>query len=320
VSRATIQDWERLFAACDHATFFHSPAWSRIWEEYTQGQFEPAPKKVVFADGAVAVIGITRRKATLAGGRDYLSPGSTYGGWVSQSRLTADQTAELSRIVMHRPSIVWRRSPFDETALSQDIAGADMDSTHVIDLREGADDAQGRWRSPAARLVRGAKRRGLHVRQASSVQDWLSYDRIYRESLKRWGSASMTYETRLFEVLAELDDPRVRLYLAESADGSAVAGALLLVANRHAAYWHGASVSEGRSGAANLLFWELIAELAAETIDVLDLCPSGGHEGVIRFKETLGAVPRPSPIVIKISSRERLDRALRAAKSRLARR
>jgi Acetyltransferase (GNAT) domain len=293
---ATSTEWSQAFEASERATFFHGPLWSEIWEAYTKGRYRPSPRGVQFSDGRSAILGVTTERVGLGVERHHLSPAACYGGWVSTDALTREHAEALAQEILRLRGHVWRRSPADhEDGLV--VATARNDFTHVIDLREGVEAARGRWKPSASQKVRRAARSGTIVRLASKADDWRAYDALYRLALARWEAPSSVYERSLFTLLHELNSPRVRLWLAEC-DGRAVSGLVVFHSHRHAVEWHGASAGQDRVGASNLLRWELIELLAAEGFHTYDLNPSGGHSGVVSFKESLGAVPMHAPIVL----------------------
>jgi hypothetical protein len=65
------------------------------------------------------------------------------------------------------------------------------------------------------------------------------------------------------------------------------------------------------------LKWCLLDLFEAEGVETYDLNPSGGHEGVVRFKETMGAVSVPAPIVIQVNPLEAAVRRTQRWRRRL---
>jgi len=199
---------------------------------------------------------------------------------------------------------VWRLAPAWAGRMPP-LRGAVAEVTHIIDLTDGADAALVRWSAPAARQARRAARDGAAVREATDNAAWAAYDALYRQSLRRWSRPTSVYDAGFFRALRRHAGAEARLFLAER-DRRAVAGALVLTAGSHASYWHGASAPGAAPGAANLLQREIVLALAAGGFAVYDLNPSGGHEGVRRFKASIGAREAPAPIVTRHRPREAL--------------
>jgi hypothetical protein len=303
-------EWRDAHTAAAEATFFHGPAWSEIWSAWTGGRMRPAPEVVELEGGRTAVLGITEERRR--GGRviRHLSPGGTYGGWVSAFPLGPDDERRLAEAVMRRGSVIWRQAPFaSRLHLTPRTVRAEGGETHVIPLSDGAEAARGRWREKARGRVNKARKAGVLVREASSPADWSAYHSLYRAALDRFAEPSSIYDETLFELVRAVGRGGARLYLAEL-DGTLLAGALVLHAHGYATGWHQASSREGVAGVANLLHWEITGMLADEGFRFYDMNPSGGHAGSAEFKERMGAARRPAPLVVRPG---RVDRSLTAA-------
>jgi hypothetical protein len=296
VRRATVSSWQEMYEECGSATFFHSPAWSLAWQEYTDDRFRPDPRLVRLPDGGVAILCVTTEARGWRGRVHHLSPAGTYGGWVSPRPLSRDDERFLSGQVTRLAAVVWRQPP---GPVARPLLGRHtrFDETHIIDLARGVADARARWSSAARRNVRRAERAGVEVRRGTGDGDWREYLALYGDTLQRWGSrASSSYGSALFEALRKHGRTDVDLWLARL-EGRPAAGALLVSHGRHVVYWHGASDPLVCPGSSNLLHWRIMDALAARGVTEYDLNPSGGHEGVVRFKRGLGSEPRSAPLV-----------------------
>jgi hypothetical protein len=289
VRPATLSEWRAAADADEDATFFHCPAWSELWEAYTEGLVRPDPRLVEFADGRSAILGITKVPTRIPGLlRDTLSPEGNCGGWVSADVLDEGHMRSLAEVVLGASACVWRVGPADEELFALAPDGGREEFTHVIDLREGAAAARERWRPEARRAAGRASRRGARLVEGTSPSQWDAYAQLYRSSVQRWERPLTTHRDSLFSLLSDRVDQGVRLWLVEL-DGEPCAGAVIFTHRRYATYWHGATAPERCSGAANLLHWELLQLLADDGVQTYDLNGSGPLPGVVRFKETLGA-------------------------------
>jgi CelD/BcsL family acetyltransferase involved in cellulose biosynthesis len=234
---------------------------------------------------------------------------------VSRHPLTPEDEDVLTSAIGSLGAFIWR-PPARPAPTATEGPPSEGDVTHLIDLRQGADAAHGRWADAARRRVARARRAGAEVVEAAGDDDWEAYDHLYRVSLARWGArASSVYGAGLFTALRARGGRDVRLWLVRVGDEVA-AGAVVLTAGRHAAYWHGATDPSRVPGASNLLHWEVISALAGEGIAFYDLSPSGGHDGVARFKATLGGTPVDAPLRIRHRRLETLARRARSAAAR----
>jgi GNAT acetyltransferase-like protein len=323
VTDATMGEWREAHASSRTATFYHGPRWAEIWEAYTNGSMKPAPRKVEFSDSRTAILGVTRQPTGVPFlARDLFSPAGTYGGWVSSDELGEKHAQALAEKILTARSLTWKRGPHDALALSVRLPRAHTatEVTHFIDLREGADAARSRWWPKARQKVGRAKRAGAKVREASGPADWLAYDAVYRDTVKRWGRrAKVTYDKSFFLLLSETDSPSVRLWLVE-VEGAVCAGVVGVTHATHAAARHGVSMREDTPGLMNLLYWEVTALLADEGFHVFDLGQSGSKTSLVRFKESIGAESAPVLVVARRYPSERLAhrvnrRALRRLRS-----
>jgi hypothetical protein len=310
VRPAAVSEWRAMFDADDDATFFHGPAWAELWEAYTSGAVRADPWLVEFADGASAILGITRTPTRVPWVvRDTLSPEGNCGGWVSADVLDSAHVRALADIILRAPSFVWRVGPADEDVLAVAPPGGREECTHLIDLRDGPAAAGARWRQEARRLASRARRQGLHVREGTSQRDWEAYVRLYHASVERWESPLVTYRDSLFPLLSGRAHQGIRLWLAEL-DGEPCAGAVVLSHHRYATGWLSAAAPERCPGAGNFLHWELLGLLADLGMKTYDMGGSGPLAGVVRFKESLGATRTR---VVAYERRHPLERAASAA-------
>lgn len=289
------EEWDALWPACPHATYFQSREWAGIWSAYTGGRVRPHPLQVTFADGRSAFLPLSVRLRHGGWSRRYLlCPGGTYGGWLSRDPLTPDHAAALARwLTRELGELEWRLHPFDPLLRGLSVPGADGDETHALDLSAGFAGVV-RGRSKANKAARA----GVTIGTAGDEGDWRAYFALYEESLRRWGdAASSRYRWELFDGIRRCPSPHVRLWLARL-DGAVIAGALCFYAARHAVYWHGAAgQAHFELRPVNLLMQEAVRDACDRGLAWFDFNPSGGHEGVRQFKLSLGGQPLPAPVV-----------------------
>jgi hypothetical protein len=318
----TRDEWERVWEACEHATFFHSPMWAQIWEAASGGQIRPRPQRLTFADGRQAILPFCHERRCLGLlDRRVVSPHGTFGGWISEHDLELSHARVLlGQLLDPGTSLVWRMNPYDTLALA---AGAERelsckaDVTHALDLEPGPEALLQRFRNGYKNDVRRARSSGrIHVAPASTVDEWRAYFRVYQDTLSRWGmSPAQGYPWRLFEVMAELRSPHITLWLARI-DGAVVSGELCMYARRHAVSWHAATLADQlRTNAAKLQIFHVIEDAHRRGCRWFDFNPSAGLAGVREFKESFAARALPAPLVYVD---DRPKRWVRKLASRLA--
>jgi predicted N-acyltransferase len=211
------------------------------------------------------------------------------------------------------PGLAWRVSPWDALAADLTSGLGEPEHTRALRLDEGFEALEARFSSGARWGARRARREGLEVGVASSEQEWRAYYAAYRDSLARWGErASSRYEWDLFARIRARDPESARLFVARLG-GEVVAGALVLNAPRHAAWWHGAALAAHfHRQPMNLLLDTLIRDACEQGLAVFDLGPSHGHAGVEAFKAAWGTETLACPMLRTEPAtwRARLRRAL----------
>ena len=299
-----------MWRACRHATFFQSRDWAQVWSTQAGPGVEPSGMHVTFSDGSAAILPVTVDRRDRLRPRHLLSPATTFGGWLAPAVLSCDHTDLLVPLVLRRfGSLVWRLSPYDPAAAQLTPLATQTDETHAVDLAEGFDSVLRTWSRGARSSVRKAEKAGLEVDTAASSEDWDCYFEIYKDSVRRWGdNASSVYPRRLFTEIERRGSSDVKLWLVRH-QGEPIAGALCFYAPEHVAYWSGAALEEHFSlRPVNLLLAEAMRHACDRGLRWFDLNPSGGHEGVTRFKRSLGARPLGSPIVRRTSFGARVAR------------
>jgi lipid II:glycine glycyltransferase (peptidoglycan interpeptide bridge formation enzyme) len=98
----------------------------------------------------------------------------------------------------------------------------------------------------------------------------------------------------LFQILYKKKSPAIKLWLAKY-QGKLISGALCFYHNRHVAYWHSASSSDyyQKLDAAHVLQYHIIKDACEQGYLIYDFLPSGGIEGVIKFKKGFSAQQKP---------------------------
>src|SRR5262245_36748992 len=135
---ATAPEWDAIFEACDHATFFHSRDWAELWQRYTRGRVEPAAWSLSFSDGSTAFLPASRTRMRRGLSSHYVScPADTYGGWLSTDGLT-DTHRELLVVHMKRqmPNMSLRVNPFDPFMAEVGFGVVVDDETHALRLTD----------------------------------------------------------------------------------------------------------------------------------------------------------------------------------------
>jgi CelD/BcsL family acetyltransferase involved in cellulose biosynthesis len=304
-SPASIEQWQRAWAACEHATFFQSPEWAQVWEEYSAGRVRPAAKIFRFSDGREAILPLCfEHKLGGLLNRYVASPEATYGGWVSAEPLTTGHAVLLTQwlLASEGTNLVWRLNPYDPLALAAAQIchiSAQRDFTHSIRLDADPETLLRGFKKGCREDIRKAQKRGhIEVTPATTVEEWRAYFRVYQDSLTRWGlGPNGGYRWELFDTLRRRESPHVRLWVARY-EGQIVSGELSFYSRQQSVSWHAATLKNYlRSGVGKLQSFEIMKDCCARGFAWLDFNPSAGLGGVKELKESFRAQALPAPLV-----------------------
>ncbi|MCF6236222.1 MAG: GNAT family N-acetyltransferase [Gammaproteobacteria bacterium] len=294
------EEWGRVWEECDYATYYHSREWAEVWQKYTQGKLRPEAKLITFSDGKSALLTFSSQQVLKGLVKQYmLSPAGTFGGWLSASELLESHASILhGYIAANYKNLTWRLNPYNSFEHNLNTKNIKSDETHVLDLKCGFETIYKGWTKGHASAARKARKAGVEIREAITLQDWKDYYEIYEGSLKRWGdSVSSRYDWMLFRNMYDLSSSNIKLWLAIY-DDQVVAGALCLYAKKHVGYWHGAASAEYfKMRPVNLLMYEIIKNSSEHGYRWFDFNPSGAHEGVRSFKRSFGAKELVCPVI-----------------------
>jgi len=165
-------------------------------------------------------------------------------------------------------------------------------TTHIVRLSPEFDSVRKNFNRGQKSNLNQARKKNVTVRRAETEDDIEQYDRIYRETLKRWGTGvSRTYPPELFQNLLRMKDPGAGFWLAE-VDRTIIAGIIVLSWGHNLVYWHGCALKEYFKYYPNNLLHETVIKWACENrFTHYDMGASTGLDGVRRFKESFGARP-----------------------------
>ncbi len=294
-------EWEEAWNVCGYSTYFHSPEWAAIWQKYSKERVTPKPLMINFSDGKRAVLPMSAGQVCKGFVTEYiLSPGGTFGGWISVDQLTEDHALQLSVLIAKRcKQLSWRLNPYDPLVAESVKLNVKQDETHVLDLADGFGSIFKLWSKGHKSAAKKAHREGVIVREAISLEEWQAYFTVYEDSLRRWGDkASSKYSWRLFEDLYRRKSSNIKLWLSFYNE-QVISGMLCFYAKNHVVYWHGAALEEYFG--LRPVHWgvhEVVRSACESDYRWFDFNPSGTNEGVKKFKKGFGATSRAAPVVL----------------------
>ncbi len=288
--------WRDLVNEDPFATFFQTPDWYLVAENY--GAIDYHFCYMLQIDQQVYAFPVGIKKYTKGWVKKHIcSPFGTFGGVIAESKVIPwEHKTEIYRWLSGIPAISYRDNPY--RPLLQPGDGL-MDHTQVLMLDElNPENIFKGWTKGHKSAAKKAIREGVYIELARSEQDWKDYYTIYLDSIRRWeDKASSFYEFSLFQNIRALE--KAKLWLAKF-KGKNIAGCLCFYHNKHLVYWHGAALEA---------FFHLKPVHGLQAYIILhalqngflyyDFNPSGGHQGVIKFKKGFNANFIPHQILEK---------------------
>ena len=275
VRNLNTEEWHNYVRQCPQATFFHTPMWYAVWDAYAKNRslallFE-------FPSGRTALLPLSEKKIHKGLTRVYdSSPAGTYGGFISPTSLKANEVSELLTYVK-KMTINIAFNPYQPL---DGLSTVKTDFTQRINLELGID--VNKWHRYSGRMK---KSKNLTVKQGENISDWKLYFSLYQKSLVRWGdSVSSEYSFSLFEQLEQLPKDMCRLFLVYDGD-AVIYGGIFFLYNKMMIYWHGAGDERFFKKQPAFLLQKKGIDFAIKNgFRYYDFNPSGGHQGVEKFK------------------------------------
>jgi hypothetical protein len=288
--------WDELTKQIPGVTFYHTPRWHDIITR-TYPDYETATHEFVFDDGCRAAVPLikTGEKGFLKKtARFKSSVFGLYGGILSEEGSLSAAHAENIYAHLKRTGARIRltTNPFSPAPLPE-AAAADEHFTQVLSL-SGADNFYSKLSRGGKSNLKQARKKGVTVRCSTNETDVSAYYGLYRDTLERWGDKTLQiYPESLFVNIMNMAGDAAGLWLADIED-TVVAGVVVFYWNKIASYWHGASLRDYFSCYPNnMLHMAIIEDAAQRGFSYYDFGPSGGQEGVVRFKKSFGAEQKP---------------------------
>jgi GNAT superfamily N-acetyltransferase len=184
--------------------------------------------------------------------------------------------------------------------------------THVLELDQGFEKVWARFDRSKRRQTRKAKREGIEVAEASSVEEVIAYHRIYSDKAKQWHLRTH-YPERLFVNLFEAGRGNVRLFLARL-DGEILGGHLNFYFRDTVTAWNGVTTDDARGHQAGTALYSACIRHACDNgYDRYNLGASLGKQSLESYKQDLGGVVHQYRVLRWRSLRGRIASTIRKA-------
>lgn len=283
--KATKEEWLACWSNCEYATYFQSPMWGDIWESYTKGKCKGTADYLKFNDGSIFIMpyGIENRLKGLITHRIFSQAG-TFGGPISEN--SVGNLKFYEKYFNQIDSFAFRDNPY-QPILDESCRGIKKDITHSIHLKS-TPSITDNWSSSHKRSLKKAYKNGVCIENSDENNYWEEYYELYQKSINKWGIKTTTiYSKNIFDILRCYPES-IKLWVSVIED-KVVAGAIIFYSKKIAIYWHGASDEAYLSSRpVHMLFEVIMEDSKSKKIDYFDFNPSGGLEGVARFKKGFG--------------------------------
>lgn len=287
------EEWIEICKKVPYSTFFHTPLWADIFCNNFKKRYKKAAKKIRFNDGKTVLFPCVTKEKTRFVKVTLSMPAATFGGWLSLEPLQVEHVNLLFQNLAQYKDLIMRENPYDPVLNSICIQNAKEDTTQSIYLDDGYEKIFQKSEYRHRRAVKTALKKGVVVNEATDFEQWSKYYDIYLKTIERWKKkrlfSGVSYKKSFFDLIYNLDFNNRKLFIAY-VENKPVAGMLCFYWNNHAVMWHGAGLSDYfiyRPN--NLLYDHAIHHACNNGFKWFDCNPSGGINGVIRFKKHLGA-------------------------------
>lgn len=312
VRRTTDDEWNATWRTCSYATYFHSPEWSGIWRRYDPTKVTSVPRTITFSDGREVILPLSARHLRRGFPRTFLSsPAGTFGGWIGTQPLGAAHAECLLEYFRNElRSVNLRQNPFDPLAIA--ASGYNhwtfRDFTQVIDYGVGLKRIHEVLRkNQIVRKYRQAERAHLTLVKVAKPAEVHRYSEIYATCRVRWGNRTTTaYDPKLFH-LFDLASPHIDFWAVEKDGGIIAAGPFFKSGKNHVVSWLTLADPDYLSlKPYEFLYCNLIDHYGQKGFRYFDFNPSGGNEGVVKFKASFGTKMLPAHVLCLTPLRHRM--------------
>lgn len=305
-------EWQDFVENCPAATFFHTFDWYEIWKVYKGYDYQPII--IEFKSGSRVFLPLASFKI-LRGHlkRHVSSPAGTYGGFLFQKRLQEFEIQKLAHWIKGFDGINITFTPFHEADWG--VSHLPSDFTQIIPLGQSWLRIEKQMKKGRIlRKVRKAKSNYLEFRRIRA-EEVVMFHKVYVSRRSDWEKPSNDYSLKLFELLHNVTDTDFwGIYLP---DGTLIGGGIFLRQKWHVSSWLPVALTKYLSlKPYEFLFFNCIQYYHTKGLKWFDFNPSGGHEGVVRFKSGFGAVRKDVISWEHISVKVRMAETFNQLKSR----
>ena len=291
--------WWDVVQKCDYATFYHTPIWAKIASK-TYSEIKSYPIGAILDNGTRIVLPLISKPGPLKGMlRVFTSSyASCYGDIIADEAVTNEERAVFYNSInnVRVGKIELTSNPFSVTHQHLKNFSERSDYTQILNLTPGYDVVRSKYKSSCRNKINKGRKQHISISYAKSMSELDCYLDIYAENLKQWGKPNSGYPKSLFHSLLEYLNHKLAhpvIWLVRSDEGNIIGGTVVFYTEWHAVEWHASFDRKWfKYGIRNLLVDEIINDACKRGCKYYDFNPSGGYEGVAKFKASFGAQKR----------------------------
>lgn len=288
--------WWDVANSCEYATFFHTPIWHQLATRSSSDLMDASIGFVLDSGVRVVLPNLIQNKFG-----PFVSLLSTfekcYGGIIADGPVTSSELDKIYCSVADNFRTIrfdYLESPFAPKIKHVRDFKEESNFTHIITLGSDFEAIFSKFKKGHQTAYRKGIRLGVEVGIAKTIEEFQDYFKVYENSVRRWEERYgfvYAYSWSLFEncyILAQQYPDSIKLWLAKL-DNTVISGALVFCWGKHAIGWHGVTHEDYfKHQPFTVLNTEIIRTCIENDYKVFDFNPSGGFEGVIKFKEGFG--------------------------------
>ena len=317
-------DWQEIWDNCEWATFFESPEWFKIWANGQNASYVTKVLRIDFTDEVSCIVPLLfgkRMKGLIE--QFEAGPAGTYGGPLSTSPLSWGHIHSIAEVLKSLGNFYLRLNPYvfkstkaDRNSDEYDFIGVNytVDTTQTIDLTVTKDqlDAQLRKKQVVQYATKMAEQ-GYSVRLITPSELRVFYS-IYENAQTRWEKVTIRHPFATFN----------QLMLSNNCDfwglyndkNNLVGAGPIVTGNKKAIAWlpvmHSSVI---KKRVYEVFYHNVICHYFDKGYHWFDFNPSGGNDGVVKFKEKFQPHKYEAPVISFKTGRTKLADAILAIKS-----
>lgn len=288
--------WQNIVENNPYATFYQTPTWARIICS-TFPMWQNASIGIDFDDGNRAIIPLLK-KPIIGKIHSYwyesTAPGS-YGGPIFEKPPTQEHYQIIDAELQKYSNILIVSNPYDHWVPKGNYHYYET-FIQTIKLDRNFEKIWRNYSKGRRHTINFAKKQGVTTYPVKFLEYYEEYYNIYKSQLSRWGkNATDYYPLKLFENLAIASKDIVGIrFWAAFLDEKMISGLIVFHHNNHLVTWHGATLDEYfKYRPVDILYSAVIEDACLNGYEIFDFGNSGGHQGVIEYKEHFGSEKIP---------------------------